>query len=256
MCNLYSITRGQEAMRRLFRITRDLTGNPPPLPAVYPDNMAPMIRVAPDGERELSLMRWGFPPPPNLGKAPVTNVRNLKSPYWRGRLKAEWRCLVPATSFCECTDSRPKVMHWFALDESRPIFAFAGIWRQWAGGATLSRRGFRRIGDGYDGGRGGLLRRAPGPAIVGALRAPPIFGCQAGEPRRWMLARLAATWSGRPLREAGFRMLSSRLSRKRRPRDLDRHHDPSRGADRANCSDRSRDPRRSDIRGGSRRIVS
>ena len=77
-------------------------------------------------------MRWGFPPPP-IGNAPVTNVRNLKSPYWRGWLKAEWRCLVPATSFCEWTDSRPKVTHWFALDESRPLFAFAGIWRLWTG---------------------------------------------------------------------------------------------------------------------------
>jgi len=64
---------------------------------------------------------------------PVTNVRNLKSPYWRGWLKAEWRCLVPATSFCEWTDTRPKVTHWFALDESRPLFAFAGIWRLWTG---------------------------------------------------------------------------------------------------------------------------
>jgi putative SOS response-associated peptidase YedK len=25
------------------------------------------------------------------------------------------------------------VTHWFALDESRPLFAFAGIWRPWAG---------------------------------------------------------------------------------------------------------------------------
>jgi hypothetical protein len=41
---------------------------------------------------------------------------------WRGWLKAEWRCLVPPTSFCEWTDSRPKVTHWFALDESRPLF--------------------------------------------------------------------------------------------------------------------------------------
>jgi putative SOS response-associated peptidase YedK len=133
MCNLYSITRGQEAMRRLFRVKRDLTGNLPPLSAIYPDMMAPIVRTARDGERELILMRWGFPPPPNLGKAPVTNVRNLKSPYWRGFLKAQWRCLVPATSFCEWTDSRPKVTHWFALDESRPIFTFAGIWRLWSG---------------------------------------------------------------------------------------------------------------------------
>jgi putative SOS response-associated peptidase YedK len=133
MCNLYSITRSQEAMRRLFQIARDLTGNLPPLPAVYPDMMAPIVCTAHDGARELCTMRWGFPPPPNLGKAPVTNVRNLKSPYWRGWLKAEWRCLVPATSFCEWTDARPKVTHWFALDESRPLFAFAGIWRLWSG---------------------------------------------------------------------------------------------------------------------------
>jgi putative SOS response-associated peptidase YedK len=59
----------------------------------------------------------------------VTNVRNVASPYWRGWLKADWRILVPAGSFCGWTDSRPKVTNWFALDESR----FAGIWRPWTG---------------------------------------------------------------------------------------------------------------------------
>jgi putative SOS response-associated peptidase YedK len=54
------------------------------------------------------MMRWNFPPPPNLRTAPVTNMRNLKSPYWRGWLKAEWHCFAPATSFCEWKDSRPK----------------------------------------------------------------------------------------------------------------------------------------------------
>jgi putative SOS response-associated peptidase YedK len=130
---IYSLTRSQEAMRRLFRVKRDVTGNHPALPAVYPDTIAPIVCTARDGERELTMMRWGFPPPPNLGSAPVTNVRNLKSPYWRGWFKAQWRCLVPATSFCEWTDSRPKVTHWFALDESRPLFAFTGIWGLWTG---------------------------------------------------------------------------------------------------------------------------
>jgi putative SOS response-associated peptidase YedK len=133
MCNLYSITSSQEAIGRAFRVMRDRTGNLPALPAVYPDSMAPAVHVAPDGARELSMMRWGFPPPPNLGKAPVTNVRNLKSPYWRGWLKPEWRCLIPANSFCEWNDQRPKVPHWFALAETRPLFAFAGIWRRWTG---------------------------------------------------------------------------------------------------------------------------
>jgi putative SOS response-associated peptidase YedK len=81
----------------------------------------------------MEMMRWGFPPPPNLGNRPVTNVRNVKRLYWRGWLKPGFRCLVPATSFCEYTDSQPKVPHWFALGSDRPLFAFAGIWRPWTG---------------------------------------------------------------------------------------------------------------------------
>jgi putative SOS response-associated peptidase YedK len=133
MCNLYSLTRTPEEMRRLFRVTQDRTGNLPSLPGIFPDQLAPVVRTGRDGGRELLAMRWGFPPPPHLGTRPVTNVRNIKSPYWRGWLKAEFRCLVPASSFCEYTDSRPKVPHWFALDETRPLFAFAGIWRPWTG---------------------------------------------------------------------------------------------------------------------------
>jgi hypothetical protein len=49
MCNLYSVTRSQEAMWRLFRVKRDLIGNLPSLPAVFPDMMAPVVRTAPDG---------------------------------------------------------------------------------------------------------------------------------------------------------------------------------------------------------------
>jgi putative SOS response-associated peptidase YedK len=117
----------------LFRVAHDRTGNQPPRPSVFPDQLAPVIRVERDGSREMLDMRWGFPPPPNLGTRPVTNVRNVKSPYWRAWLKPEFRCLVPATSFCEYTDSTPKVPHWFALGADRPVFAFAGIWRPWTG---------------------------------------------------------------------------------------------------------------------------
>jgi putative SOS response-associated peptidase YedK len=142
MCNLYSMTRAQDAMRKLFGVKNDRAGNLPPLPGIFPDYMAPVVRVDRDGERVLEMMRWGFPPPPNLGTRPVTNVRNTKSPYWRGWLKPAYRCLVPATSFCEYTDSQPKVPHWFALADDRPLFAFAGIWRPWTGvrGTKAERR--------------------------------------------------------------------------------------------------------------------
>ncbi len=60
---------------------------------------------------------------------------------------------MPATSFCEWTDSRPKVTNWFALDESRPLFAFAGIWRLWTGerkGETREHRLFLVSDDGFE----------------------------------------------------------------------------------------------------------
>jgi len=52
MCNLYSVTKGQSAIRDLFSVKHDRAGNLPPLPAILPDQMAPIVRVGPDGERE------------------------------------------------------------------------------------------------------------------------------------------------------------------------------------------------------------
>jgi putative SOS response-associated peptidase YedK len=46
MCNLYSETKWQAAIRDLLAIARDLTGNLPKLPNIYPDGMAPVVRVA------------------------------------------------------------------------------------------------------------------------------------------------------------------------------------------------------------------
>lgn len=137
MCNLYSMTKSREAVLAFTRAMRDPTGNQPPLPAIFPDQLAPVVRTGEDGVREVLNMRWGFPPPPHDNQAsggrPVTNIRNLNSSFWRPWMAPAQRCIVPATSFCEYTDVRPKVAHWFALDEQRPLFAFAGLWRPWRG---------------------------------------------------------------------------------------------------------------------------
>src|SRR5271154_3733734 len=132
MCNLYSELKSQEAVRQWARAMRDRTGNLPPLPAIFPNTPAPVVRV--DGaERQLEMMRWGMPAPSQFGGRPVTNIRNTKSPHWRRWLGPQSRCLVPATSFCEWTDTKPKTPHWFALADDRPLFAFAGIWTTWHG---------------------------------------------------------------------------------------------------------------------------
>ncbi len=41
---------------------------------------------------------------------------------------------MPVTSFSEWEDTKPKKTPvWFALDESRPLFVFAGLWTIWHG---------------------------------------------------------------------------------------------------------------------------
>src|SRR5437899_574738 len=56
MCNLYSITTNQEAIRALFRVMNRYVGNLAPMPGVFPDYPAPVVRNA-GAERELVLMK-------------------------------------------------------------------------------------------------------------------------------------------------------------------------------------------------------
>jgi hypothetical protein len=42
MCNLYSITTNQEAIRALYRVMNRYVGNLPPMPGVFPDYPAPV----------------------------------------------------------------------------------------------------------------------------------------------------------------------------------------------------------------------
>lgn len=136
MCNLYNLTTTQDAMRRLFRAGRDLLGNLEPSLDVYPDRPAPVVRMAPDGVREIAPLVWGMPSPvardkPDTG---ITNVRNTASPWWQRWLEPANRCVVPFTRFCEWEDTKPrKTQRWFELTGEAPLAAFAGIWTDWTG---------------------------------------------------------------------------------------------------------------------------
>ena len=66
MCNLYSLTKGQAAIRDLFRARHDRTGNLPLFSGIFPDQMAPIVRNGTDGERELVTARWGMPGPSSM----------------------------------------------------------------------------------------------------------------------------------------------------------------------------------------------
>ncbi len=140
MCNLYSYTRNVDAIRQLARAMVDRTGFNEPARDVYPNYLAPVVRVGEDGAREIAPLQWGMPSPPQFVKSAdrgVTNIRNVGSPHWRRWLGVESRCVVPWTSFAEPSPTKdasgrtPNV--WFAINEDRPVAVFAGIWTRWHG---------------------------------------------------------------------------------------------------------------------------
>src|SRR3984957_8892447 len=210
MCNLYSITKGQQAIRDLAGAMRDLTGNMPMLPGVFPDYSAPIVRTAVDGVRELAMARWGMPSPAFAiaGKKTdpgVTNIRNVKSSHWRRWLGVESRCMVPFTSFAENEvlpdGSRPPI--WFAFDDSRPLAFFAGIWTRWT-----SVRKVREGETTYD--LYAFLTTEPN-AVVAPIhpKAMPVILTTAQEIETWMTAPAKeALTLQRPLPDDALRIVA------------------------------------------------
>lgn len=219
MCNLYNITTTQQAMLDFTRALRDLAGNLEPSIDVYPDYPAPVVRNGLDGKRELVRMRWGMPSSSQAiyqatakradklrakGK-PVdfdallkmepdggtTNIRNTSSKHWARWLTPEFRAVVPFTSFAEPDPASQKPGEWipnawFAVDDTKPLAFFAGLWvPQW--------ESVRKVKEGMT--RNDLfafLTTEPN-GIVGPIhqKAMPVILTTREEIERW----LTAGWS-------------------------------------------------------------
>ncbi len=135
MCNRYRLSATEADLAAALGVELDDVSLPPD--ELFPKRPALVVRS--EGScRCPEVMRWGFPGPAGA-KAPVTNVRNLESSFWRGVLgQAAQRCLVPATEFCEW-EGEPghKLARWFSVP-SRSIFNFAGVWRETAEGRVFA----------------------------------------------------------------------------------------------------------------------
>ena len=156
MCNLERLRSGPAELRKFFNVEKELdfTGN---LQAgdIYPRRSGPVIRNSKDGKREMVMMEWGHPyykrEKTNDGwklaikkngepyaPTPTTNIRHPHYPMFREYLAPEFRCLVPSNAFAEPNPKakrpgEPKNI-WFGLKVPKEgLYAFAGIWRPWAG---------------------------------------------------------------------------------------------------------------------------
>ena len=231
MCNLYSLTKSQDAIRQWVRAMTDQTGNMPPLPGIYPDYAAPIVRNTAEG-RALAMARWGMPSPASVlvGKKSdggVTNVRNLESAHWRRWLGPEHRCVVPFTSFSENEvlpdGKRPTV--WFALDAERPLAFFAGIWTRWTS--------VRKVKEGETtNDLFAILTTAPN-AEVGAIhpKAMPVILRTPEEVEHWLAAPTPeALKLQRPLPDGALKIVARGEKEDGVPPDMMKKPEPPRQA--------------------------
>ena len=131
MCNLYSVTKGQQAIRELAGALRDRTGNLPPLSGIFPDYAAPIVRNQPGG-RELTMARWGMPSPVFAlkGKKSDPGVRcSRQKASWAGARRPPFSYLFHRIE--GRLDGRPTLLiideGWLALDDT----GFARQLREW-----------------------------------------------------------------------------------------------------------------------------
>ncbi len=207
MCNLYSQTLPQDAMRQLFAGLHDLTGNLPVQPEIYPDQMAPVIRHG-DRGAELAMQRWGMPSPKGAlaGKRTdrgVTNIRNTQSAHWRRWLGPEHRCVVPFSAFNEPDAGRRGRSVWFALKDEAATGFFAGLWTHWTS--------VRRLKDGpTSDDLFGFLTTQPNAEVAAVHpKAMPVILTEPDDWQTW----LHAPWDQarhlqRPLPDAALRVVA------------------------------------------------
>jgi putative SOS response-associated peptidase YedK len=218
MCNLYSQTKSQDAMRHVFEdvligdeALEDVTGNLPAQSGIYPDYAAPIIRRGAQGGWQMAKARWGMPTPQVFleGKRTdpgVTNIRNTASPHWRRWLGVENRCLVPFTSFSELdTRAGSPRNHpiWFALGPDRPLAFFAGLHTEWTSVRKLKEG--EVTADLF-----GFLTCPPNAEVAPVHpKAMPVILTRPEEWRRWLTAPTAeALQLQRPLPDGMLRIVA------------------------------------------------
>ena len=137
MCNLYSITTNQAA------IIRAVPGHQPirRQPAADAGRVSRLSGAS--GAQRRCRARADHDALGHAAAAEVRRAAGHQHPQHvvtalAGWLKPENRCLVPANSFSEYApepnpETKKKDVVWFALNEDRPLFAFAGIWTEFKG---------------------------------------------------------------------------------------------------------------------------
>ena len=137
MCGRYDLSENPAAIRAKFEVPRvpEFARNTD----LRPTNVAPIIRLDRDTQRECALARWGLVPhwAPDLKfGSKCFNARSetvASAPSFRAAFKAR-RCLVPLNAFYEWSGPTGHRIRHRIWPVSQSLFALAGLWEQWGTG--------------------------------------------------------------------------------------------------------------------------
>ena len=149
MCGRYTLTAKPTDIERMFDLGPP-TPNLPPRYNIAPTQEARILRLT-GGERELASSRWGLVPAWAKGldftDRPLINARAetvAEKPSFRAAFKSR-RCLVPADGFYEWKREGATKQPYRICRKDEGLFAFAGIWERWEGGASGAVESFAII---------------------------------------------------------------------------------------------------------------
>ncbi|MET8833100.1 SOS response-associated peptidase [Micromonospora sp. NPDC004540] len=136
MCGRYATTRSAGDLSALFE-SSDETGGVGPDFNVAPTDPVPLVRLAPEGHRLLSVGRWGLVPHWSRtagGAARMINARVETVATSRAYAPsfARRRCLVPADGWYEWVrQADGRRQPYFMTPRDGSVLALAGIWSVW-----------------------------------------------------------------------------------------------------------------------------
>jgi putative SOS response-associated peptidase YedK len=130
MCGRYGRRGNKQKIAEAFHVSGSLEGvDFGEDDDARPGSVQPVVKMNDDGERDLSIMRWGFKMPKSL----LFNTRAdtaATSKFWKDKFSSK-RCIIPASAFFEWQGEKGHKTKYEVTIPRHPFFGMAGLWAPW-----------------------------------------------------------------------------------------------------------------------------